>query len=281
VFTYANTTYQVTATIGGCSSTGQVHINTVPYPQVNAGSDTVICYNTSAQLHGTTDGSSFQWSPSSSLNNASTSSPVAHPASTTSYVLSAFDTRGCPKPGRDTVLVVVRPKINADAGNDTAVVLNQPLQLNATGGVHYVWSPASYLSATDINNPVAQFDGEAGDIRYHVSVYDDAGCKDTSSIFVHLFKTAPSVFVPSGFTPNNDGLNDVLRPILVGIKSMDYFAIYNRWGRQVFLTTAIGQGWDGKINDQVQPNETFVWVIKGKDYRGVPFLLKGFVTLIR
>ena len=91
----------------------------------------------------------------------------------------------------------------------------------------------------------------------------------------------PGVFVPSGFTPNNDGRNDVLRPVAVGIKAIEYFNIYNRWGQLLFSTKINGRGWDGKIKGQLQPTGTFVWMVKATDYTGAAYFQKGVTTLIR
>jgi gliding motility-associated-like protein len=73
----------------------------------------------------------------------------------------------------------------------------------------------------------------------------------------------------------------VIRPIAVGIKQIEFFRIYNRWGQLVFSTTINGQGWDGKINGQLQGNNVYVWEVKAVDYDGKPFFKKGLVTLIR
>lgn len=277
----ATTTYQVIARIGSCVATDDVIVNTVPYPVANAGNDTLICYNTPAYLHGSHDGSSFVWTPISSLINGNTLTPTAYPARTTPYVLSSYDTKGCPKPGRDTVLVTVLPKIIPFAGNDTAVIVGQPLQLNAQGGTRYVWSPATGLNNPNINNPVGIYSGNIDSITYVVSVYNQAGCVDTDTIKVKVFKTGPTVFVPSAFTPNGDGLNDVLRPIAVGIREIKYFSVFNRWGQMVFNTTTNGQGWDGRIGGALQSTNVFVWMVSAIDYTGKPLFLKGTFTLIR
>src|SRR5690606_23710936 len=93
------------------------------------------------------------------LNNPNTLNPVAFPAFTTSYVLSTFSTAGCPKPGLDSVLVTVLPPLDAFAGNDTAVVVGQPLQFNATGGINYSWFPGTALNDVNIPNPIGIYDG--------------------------------------------------------------------------------------------------------------------------
>jgi gliding motility-associated-like protein len=196
-------------------------------------------------------------------------------------VLTVYDTIGCPKPGRDTVIVTVLPKVKAFAGRDTSVVVGQELQFNASGGVGYFWSPPTGLSITIISNPIVLYSPEIDSVRYKLLVTDQAGCSDSAFVLVKVFKTNPYIFVPTAFTPNNDGLNDVVRPIAVGIQKIKYFSIYNRWGQMVFTTTVNGYGWDGKIAGKPQNSGTFVWMVSAIDYTGKPFFLKGTVTLIR
>jgi gliding motility-associated-like protein len=247
----------------------------------NAGPDTSICFNTTAQLTGSHNGKTFSWTPTSSLLAATTLTPVARPASTTAYVLTSLDDKGCPKPGRDTVVVIVNPEVSAYAGRDTAVVVGQPLQFNATGGEAYIWVPGEGLSNPSIANPVGVYDGSLDSIRYQVIVQDAIGCSDEATIFVKIYKSAPRVFVPNAFTPNRDGKNDVVRPIAVGLTKLEYFRIYNRWGQLVFETTESGKGWDGKFNGREQGSESYVWIVKGQDFLGKVVFDKGTVTLIR
>jgi gliding motility-associated-like protein len=247
----------------------------------NAGPDTIICFNATALLQGRHDGSSFSWSPAGTLSSATSLTPVARPTATTAYVLTSFDTRGCPKPGRDTVVVTVNPEIFAFAGRDTAVVAGQPLQFNAMGGEGYSWSPGIGLSSTTISNPIGTYDGGFDSIRYVVTVRDAAGCNDEATMVVRIFKTNPRVFVPTAFTPNADGRNDVVRPLAVGLSRLQYFRIYNRWGQLVFETTENGRGWDGRIRGIEQGSQSYVWIVKGQDFTGKIFFDKGTVTLIR
>ncbi|MEO8403172.1 MAG: T9SS type B sorting domain-containing protein [Chitinophagaceae bacterium] len=281
VITQASAPYHVLAVIGSCSANGNINVNTVPYPTAKAGADTLICYNTFAQLHAVTDGSSWQWTPASTLTDARSLTPVAHPVvPVTNYIFLSFDTRGCPKPGRDTVMVTMLPKIIPFAGHDTSVIVNQPLQLHASGGDHYVWSPNFGLSADNIADPVAIFGEPSNNVRYRIEVFNIAGCSEVTSLSIRVFATGPTVFVPTAFTPNNDGRNDVLRPIAVGMKVIEYFNIYNRWGQLIF-TTRGDKGWDGMIAGQQQGNNTYVWMVKAIDYNDKPYFEKGTVTLIR
>lgn len=277
--TGATTNYQVIASIGTCSASESIQVTAIPYPIVDAGIDTIICFNTPAYLHGQHDGISFTWSPTSTLLNANTLTPTAYPVGPTDYELASKNTLGCIT--RDTVLVNALPEIFAFAGNDTMVVVGQPLQLNAEGGTGYEWTPPLGLSNPNIKNPIALYGPEIDSVRYWVRVFNDAGCVDSATLLVKVFKTTPQVFVPTGFTPNNDGLNDDIRPIAVGIKEIKYFSIYNRWGQLVFRTNINGHGWDGKIKGTPQGTNVFVWMVSAIDYLDRPFFAKGTLTLIR
>ena len=279
--THVPTRYEVTGRIGSCSGKDDVFVNTVPYPIARAGNDTTICHGDAAQLHGYTDGNSFGWSPLSGLSNPTTLDPVARPISTTVYVLSASDNRGCPKPGRDTVVVNVLTKIIAYAGRDTSVVVGQPLQLQASGGLNYFWSPSIGLSANNISNPIAVYTNESTNIKYRVLVFNMAGCVDSAFVHVKVFGTAPTVFVPNAFTPNSDGHNDMLKPILAGVQRIEYFKVYNKWGQLLFSTSENGRGWDGRVSGQLQVSGTYVWMVKAYDYKGSAIFQKGLVMLIR
>ncbi len=277
-------TYRITAFLGGCTPAAADYIvRAVPYPTAIAqAADDTICFQGSTQLTATITGNTFTWSPVTGLSGANTLTPVAAPFSTTRYILSVTNpASGCPKPSFDTVVVTVLPKVVPFAGRDTVVVINQPLQFNAGGGIRYVWSPGTDLSNASIPNPVGRYRGNYDSIKYKVTVYNEQNCFDSAFVTVKIFKTVPQVFVPTGFTPNRDGRNDVIRPIAAGIQKIEYFRIYNRWGQLVFSTTINGHGWDGRIKGRDQGTNVFVWIVKAVDYAGNDFFAKGTVTLIR
>ena len=293
--------YRVIVKSGVCpadtSSVASVHFINVPFPSANIDPDsTSICYGKSAQLHATINtGTSYTWSHANTLTNQGTGNvtslpftiqPTATPTSTTRYVLTVTNL-GCPNSLMDTFLVHVSPRIIVFAGNDTNVVANQPVQLYATvsdpTANQFVWSPATGLSATNIQNPVATLNSNISDdgITYLVRATNPQGCYGEDAITVRVFKTGPDIFVPTAFTPNGDGRNDVLRPIPVGIKQLNFFRIYNRWGQLVFSTSEMGKGWDGTVSGQPQSTANFVFIVEGIDYTGKTILKKGNVTLIR
>lgn len=272
-----STTYSVLARIGGCSATDQISVRTVPYPFVDAGEDRVICFRDSTLLIATIDGAFFNWSPQSTLLDANTLTPLALPRFSTNYVLTVTDTIGCPKPSRDTVQVTVRPPVPAFAGNDTVIVVGQPLQLRATGGDFYLWEPAFALTADNIANPIANLTQNQ---RYSVRVSTPEDCFAYDTINITVYTTAPDIFVPNAFTPGR-GTNAIFRPIPVGIAKLDYFRVYNRWGQMVYSNATPGQGWDGKIGGRDQGTDTYVWMVQGTDFTGKTVFKKGTVVLIR
>jgi gliding motility-associated-like protein len=271
------TRYAVLAKIGTCQALDGFVVTTVPYPAANAGMDTLICFGKQVQLNAS-GGLQYLWYPYGTLDDNTLKDPIASPISTTSYVVGVFDNKGCPKPAYDTVLVEVVPPVIANAGNDTAVVIGQPLQLNAQGGQQFQWLPPDFLSNAGISNPIARLNS---DIQYIVKVSTRGSCFAYDTMNVKVYKTPPEIFVPTAFTPNGDGLNDNLVPIPVGIISIEYFKVYNRYGELVFSTSSMGKGWNGVYKGRDQGNESFVWQVLGKDYLGKPLYKKGESTLIR
>ncbi|MDB5201469.1 MAG: type sorting protein [Ferruginibacter sp.] len=274
-----STTYRVRASISNkCFRDDDVTVGTIPYPIANAGADTTICFGSSAFLHAT-GGSIYSWAPRTYLtafNSANTES--RNPQFSMRYIVTVTDVLGCPKPVKDSMIVNV-VRVIADAGpRDTSVVIGQPLQLNGTGGTIYAWSPSRWLSDANIANPVAL---PEDNIRYALKVSNDIGCVGYDSINVKLYKVDPDIFVPTAFSPQADGLNDVFRPIPIGIKSLESFRVYNRWGQLLFSTKQIGEGWNGKLGGADQGAGTYVWYAEATDYRGKKITKKGSVILIR
>jgi gliding motility-associated-like protein len=279
--TVNETAYVVTANIGSCTAMAQIKVAPIPYPKINAGPDETICFGATAQLAGQTDGISIQWSPGATLTSTAILNPIAHPLNTTTYIAMAYDDEGCPKPGYDTVIINVLPDIAAFAGKDTAVLIGQPLQFKSSAGAAHAWSPAFGLSSASVPNPIGNYATPSEGINYRLLIFNEEGCVDSAFITVKVFSTKPTVFVPTAFTPNGDSRNDLLRPIAVGIKNIEAFYVYNRWGQLVFSTTENGKGWDGRIKGNLQATGSYVWVVKATDYLGNAFVEKGTTTLIQ
>lgn len=271
----ATTAYNLHASLGSCFTDDEVLLRTVDPPVAYAGADTSICYGDKISLSAS-GGAFYQWTPTTWLSAPTRQLTVAAPLDTIDYIVVVTDTLGCPKPVRDTVRVNVVPPVPAFAGNDTIIIYGQPFQLHATGGVRYEWSPADGLDAVNIYNPVTRLNR---DITYHVNAYSAEGCMGSDDIFVRFIK-GPEIYVPTGFTPNGDGVNDVFRPLPVGM-TLESFRIFNRWGQQIFQTNAYLKGWDGNRGSSPAEVGTYVWIVTGKDQSGKYVERKGTVTLLR
>jgi gliding motility-associated-like protein len=276
-----HTTYTLTTRVGGCVRTDSVSITVVAYPTAFAGNDTSICYNTPVSLLGDGNGSRFEWLPAQSVANPTQPLTNAMPNTPTNFVLKVFDNKGCPKPGTDTVFVFVSPPLNLKITNDTNAIVGVPLSLSATGGLTYQWSPATYLNDAAIPDPVALFTQDHNAFTYKVVTLADNGCGDSATITIRAFVKGRYIYMPTGFTPNGDGLNDILKPTLTAVKKLETYIIFNRYGEIVFETKEMGKGWDGIWKGKPQPNGLFTWMVRVKLYDDSISVEKGTVSLIR
>ncbi|MDR3713193.1 MAG: gliding motility-associated C-terminal domain-containing protein [Puia sp.] len=291
------TDYRVVVKNGVCpadtSSVAVVSYIDVPFPKAEIEpADTLICYGDKAPLNAQIDiGTSYSWTNLATLTNAGDGTvsstpyfihPVASPLHSTRYVLSVLNA-GCPNARLDTSLVNVTPRIVVNAGNDTAVVFNEPLQWNATSsdtGDTFLWTPATDLNNPDIYDPVGIYAAGTDSVRYVVRATASDGCFGEDTVLVRVFKTLPDIFVPNAFTPGGP-TNNVFRPIAVGIAKLRYFKVYNRWGQMMYGTEQMGQGWNGMVSGSIQPTGSYVWMAEGVDYTGKTIFRKGVMVLVR
>lgn len=279
----ADTTwFFLTATTGICNRKDSVRINVWPAPVHDAGPDIADCFGKLLTLHGA-GGTAFQWSPSTYFTGSSSiADPQFKATASITYFLTVTDFRGCTSLQPDDVYVKVTPAVRVSAGPDTVAAINQPVQLNATelsaaGVIQWNWTGSQYLSNPAIADPVATL---PFDIRYMVTGTTAEGCEGTDEIVIKVYK-GPEIYIPSGFTPDGNGLNDILYAFPVGIREFRFFRVFNRWGQLVFQTREPGKGWDGTFNGTKQPTGTFVWMAEAVDYQGRIINRKGIVTLIR
>ncbi|HEX2535878.1 MAG TPA: PKD domain-containing protein [Chitinophagaceae bacterium] len=144
-------------------------------------------------------------------------------------------------------------------------------------GVAYHWRPAIEVSDPFSRTPVLTPTAER---RYTVRITTVSGCTINDTLEVKLI-TKSEVFVPKAFSPDGNGSNDRLRPILLGIEEIRSFRVFNRWGQLVYQTQKVGEGWDGTIRGVRQPSEAYTWVFEGIDGDGKPVKASGKSLLIR
>jgi gliding motility-associated-like protein len=160
-------------------------------------------------------------------------------------------------------------------GFQTPVVFtNQSINANT-----YYWSFGDGNLSNEFS-PTHIYDNTFGWQNVCLEVYTaDAPCRDTFCDRLYILFT-PLIGVPNAFSPNGDGLNDIVRVEGKGIVELE-FRIFNRWGQEVFYTTDPKIGWDGVFKGEPQDMEVYTYFAKAKFITGQPALLKGNITLLR
>lgn len=159
---------------------------------------------------------------------------------------------------------------------DAAYNFNEPLQARNIGN-KVLWTPATNLNNRYSYSPV--FRGITPQL-YTVQLTTDAGCVTVDTQFVTTHKKI-AIYVPSGFTPGNDNNNERLRPVLSGFVKVNYFRVYNRWGKLLFSMNSDQPGWDGKLNGNPVDMQTVVWMIEAVDVDGNVHNKQGTTVIIR
>ena len=165
--------------------------------------------------------------------------------------------------------------ITADAGPDVTIKAGEQtaLQSNASGG-NIAWTPAEGLSCTDCSQPTAN---PLESTTYYLRVTDADGCVATDSVFVKV-DAIISIFIPTGFSPNNDGYNDVFRVRGQGITSLS-LSIYDRMGENVFNLTEPDAGWDGVFRGKKSNPGVYYYYGEIQTVDGKSESVQGEVTL--
>ena len=190
-------------------------------------------------------------------------------ADTFQYVIG---NQGC----MDTATVMIYGSIPVPiSSNDTSITVDQEIPLWTSGGESYVWTPSIYLDSI-YSNSVISTPGE--DITYYIEVYDSLGCKaiDTINITVEY----NPLFIPNGFSPNNDNNNDVFY-VRGGGVALIHFTIFDKWGNLVFESFDMDKGWDGTYNGKLVNTGVYVYRMDATLKNGQPLFQSGNVTLFR
>lgn len=196
-----------------------------------------------------------------------------------SYYAALLNEDGCTLNTRTEEIEIEIPRPGITYPVQYALV-NSPIELQArTFGESILWKPSLYLDEPASTQPSFNAPIVTSQL-YTIDIITSAGCLTVDTQTVKTIKEV-KIYVPSGFTPNNDGLNDYLKPILVGIKDLQFFRIYNRWGQLVFDLKSNSRGWDGTLNGLIQQTGVFVWTIQGVGLDNKTYFQKGTTLLIR
>ncbi|PLW92083.1 MAG: hypothetical protein C0592_12635 [Marinilabiliales bacterium] len=262
------TTYTVSGTDGGCVGTESVQVTVNPVPTAAITGDTVICFGETTTLTAS-GGTTYLWSTTETTSSISISP-------STSQTYSVTVSNG-PCVDVTSINVIVNPLPIVDAGNDTMIVYGTSAYLNGSGGTVYSWTPDATLSCNDCPDPVATPETST---EYTLCVTDANGCSNCDDVWVYVEYNCGDIFVPTAFSPNNDGYNDIFLVRGNCIETI-VFKVFDRWGEKVFESRTPGEGWDGSFRGQAMNGGVFSFYYSGTQIDGTSFSGQGTVTLIR
>lgn len=161
---------------------------------------------------------------------------------------------------------------------DTIISVGHQVQLRAsiTGVLDsYHWVPADQLEDPFTMEPTTI--RLTDNTSFQLKAISDKGCEASATVVV---KVGRPLLMPNAFSPNNDGRNDVFRiPPGVAMQLVE-FSVFDRWGKRVFTTYDISEGWNGTVNGMPVDAGVFVYIITGSNEKGA-VLAKGTVVLVR
>lgn len=227
---------------------------------------------------------SYSWTPGNQIiSGQNSATPTVSPTQNTTFVVVVTNQIGCRFTDSIRINVVSSlPLIDATATPDTIFAGDtSQLTLNIQGTVNsFNWLSDTTLSATNIYDPVV-FPRRTN--TYYVEITDDNGCRKTDSVTVVVLQLPckqSSIYLPSAFSPNDDGKNDILYVRGINITEL-YFAVYDRWGQKVFETRDMSKGWDGRFKSARLDPAVFGYYLEGVCLGGEHFSLQGNITLLR
>lgn len=269
--------FTVTAVMkGGCVGTGTLTVN--PNPVIMATGD-VICRGESAILRAM-GASAYTWS-----NGQQGESIIVMPEYTTKVSVVGVSDFGCV--GRDTATVIVFPKPIANFEADKyEVSIDEPtisfsdLSSDATS---WEWNFGEFrnpINTSTESDPVHTYIS-TGIFKVWQFVFNEYTCKD--STFRQIQVQSPFFFyVPTGFSPDNDGLNEQFCPVGNGISPFEYsMQIFDRWGALMFKSVTPLECWDGKMDGTLAPEGIYIYKISLKDTESNYHEYHGEFTLLR
>lgn len=218
--------------------------------------------------------STFTWVPADLVSSPGNATTTVFPNFTQTFTVFVTDSEGCTASDDVTVYVTQPPGINA--GPDFEVAWLDTVQLSGQApGLDVYWTPSENLDCSTCLNPTLTV-VEPG--WYVLQAVDTTGCVGRDSVFVDLFYP---VYVPTSFTPNNDGINDVFRVEGEDIRGY-WMKIFNRWGELVFYSEDPEKPWQGNVEEGAYyaPDGVYLYQIRIERDSG-PVLLEGHVHLLR
>jgi gliding motility-associated-like protein len=264
----------------GCSDTIVKKFTVAPYPSFSIEGDSILCagMNSITLSVNQAAGKTIKWTPSTGLSSTSSFVTAARPTSLITYTALVTNAYGCASSRKKTIIVNQPFDLRRSPLGDTSIYLGEKLQLNiitSTSNVNYSWSPNNNISCLGCSDPWVS---PTSSITYTVETKND--CFDFKEKFNVDVIADFYLEAPSAFSPNGDSKNDIFRFEEKNIISFD-MKIFNRWGKIVFSTNDVHNGWDGNVSGHPQNIDTYIYSVKAETIHGYKFEKKGEFLLLK
>lgn len=241
-----------------------------PIKALELGNDTLLCTGTSFVLKNKSPHTfdHYLWSTSATTPTIAVTQPGT-------YTLTVYD--DCVQDTlRDTIHISLKPGIMADLGADVVICENEShiLQAPQCDSCTFLWSTGSVTDTIEIH----------GEGTYWLTLFNNNGCVSQDTVEAMMDKCECSIFLPSAFTPNSDGRNEIFAPVYYCDLKEYTLQVYSRWGDLIFESTKPDAGWDGRIKDELAIQGIYLYrlvyapLVKGKAYEY--FIKSGSVAVI-
>lgn len=278
--------YTVTTTLNGCTASDEINIDYKPDPPDIQ--DQYVCFNQ-------TYSAIFNIKPQMGYHywwyNTPTDSIILQTG--TDYQMDSIykdsvvyiystSPEGCISLSRYPVYahIGIIPQADFEVSTESAII-KQPIIFidKSIDAAYWLWDID--LSGVSLNE--SQFTYSYRDTGYYtiqLRILSSSGCIDSiiKPDLIHIINKI-KVYVADAFTPNGDGVNDVLN-VQGPVETMT-FAIYNQWGMEVYRSSTLGEGWDGTYQGRQQASGNYLWLLDVVTRDGVRDKLQGVVSLIR
>lgn len=260
-------TYWVTATtVNSCKAHDTIavlNVYNLPVPKLDRNS--VLCQGDQKLLDAGGSFSRYVWSTGDTTQTIAVNA-LGY------YSVIVTDMNGCK--GTDTATIqLIQPKPASFLPADVSICSYETATLQPTSTYSsYTWSNGSGTTAITVKDPGL----------YWLQVTDQFGCPGRDSMMLTVKNDCiKGVYVPTAFTPNNDGKNDFFKPLIYGNIRQYSFRVFNRWGAIVFQSSNPQQGWNGTVKEVNQDGNTFVWTLTYQLDAQPVTQLHGTVLLMR
>ena len=264
-----------------CAASQVVSISTDDGLFVNTIDDALLCNDAGITLTTESNGASFSWSPATGLDNATSQNPVATPAETTTYIVTA--TLGnCI--AYDTVRITKSSSVSVNAGPDKSVLSGEPVVLEGSvnGTASILWTPSIDLNSPVMLQPTATPVDFMGTRTYVLTATNINGCVASDSMVLTVIPYC--IKIRNAFTPNGDGINDLWMVYdtrdCVGQNNIEVL-VYNRYGSLVYENKNYNNDWNGTYKGKPVPDGVYYAIVRYKLITGKTVTAKSDVNILR